>query len=396
MFCNDITPVVFPDDFPFKREFRTAFYKDESFELSDQQKSQYDFDTLFYDVFLGPENDVLHFIGPPLLNLHKELPRCLVKLGKVQRILDLTDLLKGRIVHGTVELDEKVLEPLTVEIGVRNLFSHSVAVVPHTVRRNRRVLSTIQKDNPISWIREWSQFYKNYHHIDRIVIYDNASSNRKELIREFEDDQIVEIVPWDSPYGIFESWGDQFCQIGALNHCRLKYGKGALVYNFDIDELLIYPPSKLDLRLRSGSLIQFGQVIVPHNVSLKEPYGYESFNQQLIPGSYRNQKYVYHGDRLHAAHVHYAETNANKVLIRMEKFSFKVVQSLAKRFPIFEKWVHLLSYQLVSLDEGYFFHFRGMSSHKMRNDKGDLVPLSLEKIVHKVFELSMPDTCQIR
>jgi hypothetical protein len=126
---------------------------------------------------------------------------------------------------------------------------HPIRPSGHSRFAGRRVITTLSKDNPLAWIRDWAAFNVRVHGADAVLFYDNGSVNydMAELGRVLEGVPGVAaslIIPWNFPYGpgtgprnIQDSF---YCQPGALEHARRRCCAAArAVLNTDIDELVV-------------------------------------------------------------------------------------------------------------------------------------------------------------
>ena len=99
------------------------------------------------------------------------------------------------------------------------------------------VLSTLQKNNPLCWIKDWCLYYHRVHGVNLILLYDNGSDNRKELAQglyQLAPNLEIRLIEWDFDYCMAT-------QVAALNQCYHTFGSYASYFlNFDIDEYLIY------------------------------------------------------------------------------------------------------------------------------------------------------------
>jgi len=144
---------------------------------------------------------------------------------------------------------------LTVQLSFHfNLFEKVVEISQNhpPVRGNEEnllTLVTLQKDNPLQWIKDWIRWHNRMHGVGRLILYDNGS-------REYGYDELAEactseeknfqsvLVNWDFPYT--RRWvdhkrcfGGPWLQKAALNHWYLKYGDSGWLLNLDIDEYLV-------------------------------------------------------------------------------------------------------------------------------------------------------------
>ena len=213
--------------------------------------AQFDWDTLFYDVYRVGRHVVLQ--GPPLFNLLPLLreDRAMARafrwpFARAQHV--------GRDKRGEVwwhsEADRIALDgPLgTFDIAVQPNLSRLFA--------GRRVLHTLSKNNAVRWIVDWIAFYVAVHGADAVLLYDNGSTiyTAEELqaqLRAAFPRLVIHVIDWSFPYGpqggmagavdgIESPWDSDFCQTGSLQHARLRFLLDARsVLNVDIDEMVL-------------------------------------------------------------------------------------------------------------------------------------------------------------
>ena len=101
-------------------------------------------------------------------------------------------------------------------------------------------ISTLQKNEDIQHVIDWILWHRRLHNVDRVILYDNGSENRTELIenlKTLEPEVNIIFVDWQFPYGVFP-YG--FTQIGSIDHCRIRFSvKHGYCINLDIDEYLV-------------------------------------------------------------------------------------------------------------------------------------------------------------
>ena len=115
--------------------------------------SMYDFDTLFNDaIYIGDGKLIL--VGPPLYEIKSRI-----------RFTDGSKELKPQYMEMdracTTVIDIDPQSDLFVECG-----DHRIKLeisYPSTLFEGRKLLCTIQKDEPISWIRQWVTYYYTVH-----------------------------------------------------------------------------------------------------------------------------------------------------------------------------------------------------------------------------------------
>ncbi len=227
--------------------------------VDDQQPGYldlFDSNTLFYDVFRGADPREAMLTGPPLLNCVSLLDNLTLRLpGQVDLIpwryepgrSGLAPNFKIRLRHPALAGADR----LQIAAAGRQI---DVRIQPdgHSRFAGRRMILTLSKDNPLSWIRDWVEFNARIHQADAVLVYDNGSSAYdiaalEDLLSGIPGIAAALVVSWPFPYGpnvgrrkIQDSF---FCQPGALEHARWRYCATAQgVLNNDIDELTVPPP----------------------------------------------------------------------------------------------------------------------------------------------------------
>ena len=213
--------------------------------LTQEDWSQYDSKMLFYDVFLSADKQTLICIGPPFVNIgpplsiqHKEqslnftMPFLAYK-SALYRCVVVYISLKGVRRHDKLSITMKFKD---FDIDIPCPLSP-----PLLNKKVNLMLATMQKDNPIIWIKDWCQWYSRVHGVQHVIIYDNGSSveySIKKLSKELAAlDVEILLVHWPFSFGPHLKWQNQFTHPGAMNHCRLFWGHlSRWCINMDIDE----------------------------------------------------------------------------------------------------------------------------------------------------------------
>ncbi|MBF0489369.1 MAG: glycosyltransferase [Candidatus Omnitrophica bacterium] len=285
----------------------------------------YDDKTLFYDVFLTPNNSTLILIGPPFLNLQNELGELSIQFN-------------GKVIPLSWENNEGVITIIRADVAlvfpinlVRVSFKNSNEEFSFKVPQNiinfkGRTLVTLQKNNKLIWIKDWIHHYLPL--VDQIIIYDNGSDNFKE-IQSLSNDK-VKIVPWVFKYGPPKSFKNDFCQAGALNHCYLKFIESGYLFNFDIDEILIIKTNELNDLLRGVDWVQFDSYMVAREGVVTDDFSFKDFKYREKELRRKSFKYCIRKEAAKYLDVH------------------GVVSSLVDK-PHFSKY--------------FFLHYRGITSN---------------------------------
>ena len=365
----DVTSVKLPDTFHEKRMLRSDKIHLNGAGLEEYDLEQYDNDTIFYDVFFDHKNEFLYTVGPPFLNLQNILfpITCRINNDRKQHILEVTEYFNNWTAIGKISL--KNLPPYErtfIEFNFNNRFQWSGNIELNRYDIKPIILTTIQKDNRIRWIEEWMEFYSQNYGINETIIYDNNSSNRNEL-RAISSDKLL-IVAWDYKYGPIRSHDNQFCQLGSLNHCRLKFGSNNIIMNFDIDELLCLRKSEFQKYINRYSLTLFNGYRVPFIKPGSEDFSYKDFSFRDRVPQEGGRKYFYNPSGIKVNSIHSALLKSHRISLyrRLESIYFKLYNAKRKR------WIYgflldfisiILKLKIAPINEAYFLHYTGITNN---------------------------------
>jgi hypothetical protein len=206
---------------------------------------QFDNTTLFYDA-VDIEGSRVVLFAPPFFNLADSLSRTAFFRGQERCEAEIKHFdrhaqvwLKASTQHGGIRAS-----------GPLGDFALSVSPNELEIFRDRRVIFTMSKDNPIEWILDWVRFNRDVHGADAILIYDNAStaydaSTLSAALKSIPGIERSVVVEWPFKYGpqgpnSWDYWDSDFCQLGAWEHARWRFLQGARsAMNSDIDELVL-------------------------------------------------------------------------------------------------------------------------------------------------------------
>jgi hypothetical protein len=336
--------IELPEDTDIDRQYRKKI----SPELEDDYKAghfgSYDHRTIFYDIFFIPESGELVALGPPLLNLEKVLLPIQLWINHKKHTLRKNITYKEMVVF-TAKTGYQS-GPLNIKVEFNNGLFYTLSLDnKSSFLSSGRALFTIQKDNDPRWIKDWIDYYKETWSIDHVFIYDNNSSNQQQLINTFNNEKVT-VVPWNYPYGIYRMTGNSYCQIGALNHFKQRFGKHCKIFNFDIDELLVCKDPSLQERINKENLLRFDSYMVPHDTSLRDNYSFVDYiKRETMPrnGAY---KYIVNGNTADILNVHKTEPRG------------KVRNLLKKALP--KKYRHA---SVEPVENAYFLHYMGITTN---------------------------------
>ena len=370
--------------------------------------------TVFYDVFIDPSNSCLLAVGPDLKNLAKNLFPLKIRIDGKYINYDLEQI-KGITLLETEQFEFCSGEPKEATFEFR-YFSQTL-IVSDLFRNcsmishpgHRLTLSTLQKDNQISWISDWLIWHHQKYGVRRLVLYDNDSNNRQDLLKILNDLQIelyVIFVYWDFPHG-YDPY--KYCQRGSLNHCRLRFPvpRGYCI-NLDVDEyLFLSAPSLtkyLDQNLgypRPGAMI-IQQVTIP-NVSLgqdaKQVRAWHFRYRHLLPTRsieatyWENKgrsKYIYSFDDIGFNAIHSTDSFKNKEFRKRYSVPVVVLTACRKLLWVITKIFFRYKRPKPRIDTFYselseccFLHFWGLSTG-WRSDGVPSSAKSFDSAVHEI------------
>lgn len=296
--------IVIPGDWGFLREpLPTVAERSEMTTLGNTFESMYDFDTLFNDAIYIGDNRVI-LVGPPLYDIKSK-----IRFTDGKKLLTPQYMEMDRSCTTVINLD-----PDDSDLYIEYNGDHIKVTInyPSTIFDGRRLMGTIQKDEPIHWIKEWITYYHTVHGVDGFVIYNNKCE--KYTVEELQtqlngmyDDVVIEVVDYQSPLGGFtKSWNSNFAQMVMYEHIKYKYAWCAdLFLNNDIDELLVlYDGLTLDsvynqiLSSNSEGIIYGAQNIDPYN----EKYGKDAIELPVDKIHYRD--YYYWGHHINNKNIY--------------------------------------------------------------------------------------------
>jgi len=365
----DVASIRLPAVFGEKRALRSDKTHTDGSNLDAYDLEQYDNDTVFYDVFFDVGNRFLYTVGPPFLNLqNKFLPiTCRINNERERFNLQIEEYFASKIAIGRISLKGLVLHnENTVEIDFNGCFQWKGVVELNSHETAPLMLTTIQKDNRVRWITEWIEFYRRNYGVGQTIIYDNGSGNIDEL--KTLSGCGLEIVSWPYKYGPIRSHDNQFCQLGSLNHCRLKFGSNNIIMNFDIDELLHIDGAVIRKYIKKYNLILFNGHRVPFIKPASEDYSYADFSFRDRETQEGGRKYLYRPDRIIANNVHSAlvKRHAANLYRRLELKYYRL--SGAEGKGLFRRlFLYLISailrLKIVPVSEAHFFHYTGITNN---------------------------------
>jgi len=254
-----MTEILGKFSYPIEWGFKRIPSRPKDLQVLDFNKN-YDYDTIWIDV-IQVQQDTILLIGPPLYNTAHWLNENCIFIDEQNRSIPWV----------YSEMDRACVMRLSTHGWVKELrlvtpHGEYVLNVNHSTFdfADKKVVVTVSRNNPVSWIKQWIDYNKTVHNIEGILIYNNRSTiydsiELQSLISR--DDMIIKVVDYDVPYGVLGGglwewegktgtslpWDSDFAQYVMLEHAKWRYLHCArLVINADIDELLIVKNSNLD------------------------------------------------------------------------------------------------------------------------------------------------------
>ena len=362
--------------------------------FSEQDQQRFDSITVFFDVFLDPNQQKLKALGPRLLNLKKHiLPlRVFVNDFPIKFRLDEIDRLAF---FESAPLSQDLNKPISIRFEFKTF--------TQTIERNASdttlweqeyssaglTISTLQKDNCLEWIIDWIRWHNRLYDVQRVILYDNGSSNRGELIAQLEKlshEVKIIFVDWNFPHGIKLY---KYAQPGSLNHARLKFPiPNSYCINLDIDEYLVMPNNGqslfeyLENKLTHPDLgaVIFSQYLIP-NITRSQshgtprmhhfPYRYKHFGKRSRNSwsEVMRMKYAYNFQKVGYNGAHRTMSEKNKVFSK--RYSVLHLLKFYLKKCLREPFRYILLRQIpkpkidachASKDEIFFFHFVGLNT----------------------------------
>jgi hypothetical protein len=269
----ELNSVTLPSGTAIKRQLRRPVPDDIKVLFEAGQLGSYDSYTLLYDIFLNTDNKTITAIGPPLLNLEQQLLPAHIKInGHKLPLIVRTHHKKLIILEATSPAQLFYDTPAVIYLANGQLQSITLTI---STPLDGLSLVTVQKNNKIRWIRDWISYYHNEFGVENIFIYDNNSDKQEALIETLSN--IATVIPWNFPHGIRHRSGNKYCQVGALNHFKYKFGKNTVILNFDIDELLVCNNSKIRRNILHKKTICFNSYNVPFDETICPDYSFKDF-----------------------------------------------------------------------------------------------------------------------
>ena len=196
-------------------------------------EDQFDFTSLFCDVFWERSGEGVLLLGPPLLNLlgHSGLEfRALPSGATCNPAIThrfWMDQVNLPVPPGTTGIDlhcGNACFTLSIQSNLSHLF------------KGRRAVFTMNRNNDFTWIRDWVKFQRDAHGCDGILLYDHQSdayalADLHDTIQSVHADLQVAVLSWPFPYGVFDGrheltyniYDSFYSQAVILEHARRRF-----------------------------------------------------------------------------------------------------------------------------------------------------------------------------
>lgn len=201
---------------------------------------------LFYDCFWHHDGRRVLLVGPPPVNLDyasiafRAAGNALAARFHTSRSVTIT------------ELDNVPAETHEIAVSLRDEML-SLPVQPNHCDDlvGRRLIFTINRDNDLSWIREWALWHAHHHGADAVVLFDNGSSKYAPtevaaVLAEVPGIAAVAVHDWPHKFGPIDPavlnnpYWSRFLQIASMSVTLRRYGmKTYGLLDCDIDELAL-------------------------------------------------------------------------------------------------------------------------------------------------------------
>lgn len=245
-------------------------------------EDQFDFTTLYNDVFWSRDNTKINLVGPPHFNLGVNDPIRYIALPSQQEC--------NPICYRLQWTDRIEITPPPNTTGLLIAFGESgFYTTPQPYLGNlfagKRALFSMSKNNNLEWIHDWALFYAKNHGCDAIVFYDNNSDrytlhNIHTALATAIPHAEVAVIGWNFRYGVFDGrkdftiglWDGFFSQNTIFEHARRRFlDQADSVVNADIDELVLCDEDASLFELtkisKTGYLCYSGQWVSAHTTT---------------------------------------------------------------------------------------------------------------------------------
>lgn len=215
----------------------------------------FDHHTLFFDCFLLPSGTEILCVGPPLLNLRRFVEDgtvTVVDLALGEDVMVLGRGLKERCRSCELRITlSRAIETgnCRFDFGALGVFDVVAGANQTGLFKGKRVVMTLFKYEPLSWLVDWATFNVRYHGANAFLVNHNdcphaSTTEIYDALAAVPGIEVLVVGALPFPYGPGpwgdSSWDSTFCQVGSFAQARFKYlSEAAGVLNTDIDELVV-------------------------------------------------------------------------------------------------------------------------------------------------------------
>lgn len=256
-------------------------------------EDQFDFTTLYNDVFWSRDNTKIILVGPPHFNLGDTVPIRYISLPSQQECnptryrLQWTDRIEITPPPNTTGV--------LITCGESGFYTTPQPYLGK-VFSGRRALFTMSKNNNLEWIHDWALFYAKNHGCDAVLFYDHHSDRytlddvHAALTSAIPHAEIG-VIDWDFRYGVFDGrkdftiglWDGFFSQNTIFEHARRRFlDQADSVVNADIDELVLCDEDaslyELTKTSKTGYLCYSGQWVSAHTTTEKKQRSFRDYH----------------------------------------------------------------------------------------------------------------------
>lgn len=218
-------------------------------------QTQYDRQTLFYDVFYDPDSASVKMIGPTFRKtLNAVLTQAVFKIDGTIFAHKVYDV-GGRtscVEINSGPLTEDALDRVSVRLFHPKLPKQKgLKIRPSSIERfaGRNAMVAVSKNNRLKWIHDWLEYHVDVHGADSVILFDNGSDMYK--FRHLR--RTIERVPGIKDYAVIHApfmfgpvgktryhHNSRFFQLTMLRIAQERFLRRAnAVLSVDIDELVL-------------------------------------------------------------------------------------------------------------------------------------------------------------
>lgn len=213
-------------------------------------RRQFESRAIFYDCFWHADGERVLLVGPPpgSLAIHYTQARYFAQpldywlAAHYHTSLSVTVTELRDVPRGTKDIHATICgEAGRLPIG-ENLSERFAG---------RRLLFSMNRDNELSWIREWAHWHAHHHGADAVVLFDNGSTKYTPaeiaaVLAEVPGIAVVAVPSWPFRFGprdpsvLLNPYWARFLQISSMSVALRRFGAHAhSLLDCDIDELAV-------------------------------------------------------------------------------------------------------------------------------------------------------------